>query len=622
MDSRAAIDAALDAGDKVAARQLAETYWHENANASAARFVSGRIDRFWPSGRIVDHRVAIVRSFTVEPVLPLLQAEAALGGCRLIPWVGEFNGYGQEIVSSDSGLYAHAPDTIILAVQTRDIAPRLWSGFADLSDAAVQQEVEAAGGSLAGLISVLRANTPANILVHGLEPPLRPDEGLLDMRRPMGQAEAIAAINRSIRDRIAKLPNVYFLDYADLQARHGRARFVSEKKWATAKLPLTVEAMSWLAQEWWRHLSILALPQAKVLAIDLDNTLWGGTVGEDGLSGLKLSDEYPGVFFKNLQRTVLDVSRRGILVSLVSKNNMQDALQVIDDHPDMLLRREHIAAMRINWEPKAANIASIAEELKLGLESFVFVDDNPVECDAIRRSLPEVTVLQLGDDPSTYSDMLRDIASLERLDASAEDAQRTRYYADERERRDLQTNAESLDEFLASLNIQVGIAAIDDLSLARASQLTLKTNQLNLTTRRYTESQLRERLAGAGCAGYVLRASDRFGDNGIVGVAIVDTLGDTLFIDTLLLSCRVIGRKIETAFLAVLADLARQSGLSHLRGWYIPTAKNAPARDIYRQADLTHLETRDREELWGLELEGGHVAVPQWMTLISPAEAR
>ena len=619
LDPRARIDAALAAGDLVAAREHAASYWRDNPNASAARFVTGRLDRLWPAGRVTDHRLAVLRSFTVEPVLPLLQADAALAGCRLIPWVGEFNAYGQEILDPGSGLYAHRPDTVIVAVQTRDIAPRLWSGFGDLSAEAVDHEISAAVESLMGLVTQLRARTAAQILVHGLEPPLQPDLGLLDARRPLGQFEAIAAVNRGLREGLTRIPSACFLDYAELQARHGRTRFVSEKKWATARLPLSVEALSWLAQDWWRHLSLFILPRAKVLALDLDNTLWGGVVGEDGLSGIRLSEEYPGVFYKNLQRAVLDAARRGVLIALVSKNNEADALQVLDEHPDMLIRREHVAAMRIDWEPKAENLRSIADELSLGLEAFVFVDDNPAECEAVRRSLPEVTVLQLGDDPSTYAAQLRALPGLERLEASAEDGARMRYYVEERQRKDLQGQVESLEDFLGSLDIRVEVAPIDAMTLARASQLTLKTNQLNLTTRRYSEAQLQQRLALSGWAGYLLRAADRFGDNGIVGVALLETSGGTCRIDSFLLSCRVIGRQIETAFLSVLAEAARGAGCVELEGWYLPTAKNAPAREIYAQAGFTRREATEAGELWSVDLQSGGVTVPPWIAVAPPA---
>jgi FkbH-like protein len=620
-DARAAIEAALDAGVTGVARGLADAYWRANPNASAARFLVARLERLWPADRIVDHRVAVLRSFTVEPVVPLLQAEAALGGCRVHPWVGDFNTYGQEILDSQSGLYGHRPDTVVLAVQARDLAPELWSGFATPDDAAIAAGIEAATERLAGLVDQLRARTDANILVHGLAAPPLSSEGLVETLREHTQAEAIAAVNVALRRRFRDMSGVVLLDVQGLQARFGAQAFNSEKKWATAKLPLSVDALGWLAQEWWRYLCVLAMPPAKVLALDLDNTLWGGVVGEDGLRGIKLGEEFPGVFFKDFQRAILDVARRGVLVALVSKNNLEDAMRVFDEHPDMVLRREHIAAMRVNWEPKVTNLIAIAKELNLGLESIVFFDDNPVERAAIRRGLPDVIVPELDDDPSTFVQALRSIPSLERLQRSSEDAARTRLYAEERERRVLQESAEDVESFLASLDIRVEVSAIDDLSLARAAQLTQKTNQLNMTTRRYKEAELSARLSSGELRGYVLRSTDRFGDNGTVGVALMSLADGVAELDTFLMSCRVIGRQIETAFLAVLADEARAAGASRLSGWFRPTAKNAPARDIYRQAGLSLDRSAENADLWGLDLAQDAIAVPSWIQL-TEARAR
>lgn len=611
-DPRAGIDAAVDAGAVGEALELARAYWQAGANPSNARFLISRMARLW-GDRVIDHRVAILRSLTVEPLVPLVEAEAALWGRRLVPWIGEFNAYGQEILDPGSGLYAHQPDTVILAVQTRDVAPELWSRFGDLPDDAVAETVAAVAARLADLVGVLRGRTSANILVHGLAPPPVPGEGLLGARRPVSQAEAIAAVNRALRERFSTLPSVYLLDMDELQARHGRGRFHSEKKWVTTKLPFTIDGLGWMAKEWWRWLAVFALPQAKVLALDLDNTLWGGVVGEDGVAGLKLGDEHPGAFFTDLQRTVLEIAGRGVLLVLVSKNNLEDAMRVFDEHPQMLLRREHLAALRVNWEPKPANLVALAQELNLGLESFVFLDDNPAERAAVRRALPEVIVPEIGADPSTYADALRALPQLERLSMSAEDAERTRMYAQERERRDLQAGADNLEDFLASLDIRVAISPIDAMTLPRASQLTLKTNQLNTTTRRYNEAQLAERLADPAWSGFVLSASDRFGDNGVVGVALLHGEGEVSLIDTFLLSCRVIGRGIETAFLAHLAASARAAGHAKLQGWFVPTPKNAPARDIYRQADFQPVDAASEGDLWELDLKDQAVVVPSWI---------
>ena len=401
---RAEIDMALDQGDRVSALRHAQTYWQANPNALAARFITARLDRLYD--RAPTHKVAFLRSFTVEPVLPLLQAEAALAGCRIETWVGDFNAYAQDILNPASGLYAFEPQTVVLALQTRDLTPDLWSGFATLAPEDVQAEIERVSALLANLVAKLRATSTVNILLHGLEPPIWPDQGLLDLSREAGQVDAIRQINRNLRQICAGQSATHFLDYDELQARHGRQAWSDPKKWATTRLPMSVQALPWMAQAWWRHLHVLALPPAKVLALDLDNTLWGGTIGEDGMDGIKLGGESPGLFFRDLQQAILDISRRGILLTVVSKNNEADALEVIDRHPEMKIRSAHLAAMRINWLPKPQNLMDLAAELNLGVDSFIFVDDNPVECEAVRRALPGVQVVEMSGDPATFAEGL------------------------------------------------------------------------------------------------------------------------------------------------------------------------------------------------------------------------
>jgi FkbH-like protein len=619
-ERRAGIEALLSAKDAEAALFEARRLWASGADAAVARFIKRHGQALWGERPMREHRVAILRSFTVEPVVPLLEAEAALAGVRIEPWVGAFNAYAQEILDPAGALYAHNPDTVILSVQARDVAPALWERFGALSAEEIEHEIDRAARLLTDLLGALRRSTGASILCHGLERPLDPNEGLLEANRAMRQADAIEAVNRRLRAWCAGQAGTYVLDYDQLVGRHGRERWFDEKKFATARLPLSVAALGWLAAEWWRHLAVLALPPAKVLALDLDNTLWGGVIGEDGPHGVRLGKEAPGVFFRGLQQTVLDIARRGVLVVLVSKNNEADALEVIDTHPEMLIRRGDLAGWRINWTPKPANLVDLARELNLGLDAFVFVDDNPAECEAVRRALPEIDVVELPEDPAHYPGFLRRLPRLQRLSTSQEDAERGRYYADERERRVLQSTADSLESFLGSLEIEVGVESISPSTLARAAQLTQKTNQLNMTTRRYTEAELEHRLRDATWSGYVLRARDRFGDNGVVGAALLHHKGGDSLIDTFLLSCRVIGRGIETAFLARLASDARRRGASRLLGEFLPTAKNAPAANIYKDAGFTLEGEEAAMSLWRLDLETGAIVAPAWISWTGEAE--
>ncbi len=613
--AREEIEAYLADGHRPGALAAARGYWQADPSASAARYVTSLIDKLWPAARVTTHRVAFLRSFTVEPMVPMLQAEAALDGCRVEAWVGDFNAYGQDILNPASALYASKPDTIVFAVQLRDISPDLWARFADLPEGEVEGEADRAAETVIDLLSALRQRTSAHILVHGFERPLEPSLGILDARRKTGQGDAIARLNGRIRAFAAGERGITWLDYDELQSRFGRAAWIDDRKWLTARLPLSVDAMPRLAAAWWRHIAPLARPQAKVLVLDLDNTLWGGTVGEDGVAGLKLGADYPGAYFQSLQRAALDLARRGVLLAIASKNNEADAMEVIAGHPGMLIRPEHIAAHRINWQPKPQNIAEMAKELNLGLDSFVFLDDNPAEREAVRRGCPDVTVVELPKDPARYAECLRRVAAFERHAVLEEDRDRTRLYREERERRDLMSGAGSLEEYLHALKVGIDIKPMTAATLARAAQLTQKTNQLNMTTRRYTEAQLEAVAREPGVGVYVLNASDRFGDNGLVGVAITRTAGPVTGIDTFLLSCRVIGRGVETAFLAHLAEAARAQGSSLLSGWFLKTAKNAPAADIYKNAGFHAAETTPVGQLWTFDLATRSLSAPPWIAM-------
>ncbi len=612
---RQRIETLLEACNRPEAIEEAIQYWAEHPNASSGQWITAHFDKLWAPETAISHRVAFVRSFTIEPIIPLLQSTATLKGCRLIPWVGEFNAYAQEILDPDSALYAHQPDSIILALQSRDVAPSLWSQFVDLPAAQIDQEINDAAALVAGLVAAIRQHSSAHVVVHGLERPLWPSAGLFDSRHSLGQLDAFAAINLRIRELCANQHNIYWLDYDDLQARHGRLGWHSEKKWATAKLPLSVTALPKMAEEWWRYLEVLAMPPVKVLLLDLDDTLWGGTVGEDGLGGIKISRAYPGLYFRNFQRAILDIRARGILLAVVSKNNEQDALEVLQEHPEMILRPHHFAALRINWLTKPDNIVAIAQELGLGLQSFAFFDDNPAERDSVKRILPQVKVIDVPDDPSAYAACLRSQPMFERFDISHEDRFRNDQYAAQAERKKLMVSSESKEDFLFSLQTEIEIKEIDNYSLVRSAQLTQKTNQFNVTTKRYSEAQISTIMADPTWQGFTLQATDRFGDNGIVGLALLCDNDQTCEIDTFLLSCRVLGRSIEIAFLAILAEKAKERCATRLAGWFIPTAKNGPAASVYPDAGFQCGEQRELSTFWFYALNGKPIELPRWITI-------
>ena len=565
--------------------------------------------------------MAVLRSFTVEPLVPLLRAAGFANGLDLTVWTGDFNAYAQEILDSESRLYGFAPDAILLAVQTRDLAPELWDGFASLSEAERAAVAERAATELDGLLAAIRERSAAHVIVHGLEQPPQASLGALDAQAAEGQRESIRRINRALRESAAARRGVYVLEYDEVIARHGRSRWYDERRWQTMRLPMTAEAMPGLAAEWLRYLHPIAGRICKALVVDLDNTLWGGVVGEDGVEGLKLDEGHPGAAFRALQRAMLDLHHRGILLAICSKNNAADALAAIEGHPGMLLRPQHFAAMRIDWNDKAGNLREIAEELNLGLDALAFLDDNPAERALVRRELPEATVIDLPADPAGYAEALRACAVFERLTLSAEDRERGRFYAEQRQRSELRRSTASLDEYYRSLAQRVEIRPAEAGTIARIAQLTQKTNQFNLTTRRYSEQQIEALAAAPDSRVYAARVTDRFGDHGLVGVAILRCGAEAWEIDTLLLSCRVIGRTVETALLSFLAAEARAAGAARLEGWFLPTKKNAPAENFYPSHRFHPVRRTDAGAHWALDLATASVACPDWIELLSPNHA-
>jgi FkbH-like protein len=376
--------------------------------------------------------------------------------------------------------------------------------------------------------------------------------------------------------------------------------------------------VGYLAKEWARFLHPLTGKVAKAVAIDLDNTLWGGVIGEDGMAGIRLGGEYPGAAYRSLQRALLDLYRRGILLAVCSKNNPEDAMEALERHPEMLLRPQHFAALRINWQDKAQNLREIAAELNIGIDAIAFLDDNPVERQHVRAGLPEVTVIELPEDPMQYARVLRESPVFERLTLSEEDRERGQYYVAQRERTQLEQSVGSKEDFYRSLQQEAEVAAVSPATLARVAQLTQKTNQFNVTTRRYTEQEISDKAASPDWGVYSIRVRDRFADNGLVGVAILHFDGDGCEIDTLLLSCRVIGRTVETAFLAWLIERAEARGAKRIAGWFLPTKKNAPAKDFYASHGFDRASEDSRGVLWALDLPQSRVVRPEWVRLIAP----
>lgn len=613
---RQRVEQAFEDGDVYRLADAVRDLLHANPGRTTDRFLRNLLER--AGSRIPGLRrckVALLSSFSIEFVHDTLVAQGLASGVAIDIYQAAFGSYRQEILDGASLLYSAAPDVVILAVEGEAWTPLPYSGYFEAPenaspavDVSVQQE-------LADLIKAFRARCTSPILVHNIALPDWRKLGIYDPKASTGQGRLISNINDAIARAARDATDVHVVDYAALVNRHGALRWYDERMRLFAGAPIAGGMQSHLAAEYVKYIAALLGMTRKCMVLDLDNTLWGGVVGEDGPDGIALGPNYPGNAFMEFQRYVQDLRRRGVIIAAASKNNPADVDEVLTRHSFMLLRSDDFAAMEINWGPKSESIVRLAERLSIGLEHMVLVDDNPAECEQVRRALPMVRVVTLPTAPEAYVRTLQEMALFDTLGLSSEDRKRGELYRQRAEAESLRSSMASVEDYYRNLEMKLTIAPVKEESLVRAAQLTRKTNQFNVTTTRYSEAELANRTGQPDWVVSTVSVKDRFGDNGIVGVVMAQTKGRALEIDTLLLSCRVIGRTVETAMLAHLCDEARKRQLSVIHARIVPTTKNAPVRDVFERHGFTKSnEDSAGTTYWLLDLKRAGVECPEWFS--------
>ncbi len=541
-------------------------------------------------------RVAVLGNVTTDVLAPYLQYQGMRAGLRVEIAQGGYDTLAQEALAERSELLAAAKVVLVL-LNGRTAAPDLFLGYASLD----AERVSATSGALLDRVATIargiRRQTPALIVWCGLETPLEPAFGVTDASMPHGQVQCIARLNSGIRDVLHEIGNAYLLDVDRLVAVRGAADFYDERLWALARVPYAAAGLATLAEAATRFWRALAGRARKCLVLDCDDVLWGGVLGEEGLSRIKLSRTHPGEAYRNIQQVAVNLFHRGVAIALCSKNNEADVWEVFDRHPDMVLRREHIAAHRINWKDKASNLVELARELNIGADSLVFVDDNPFEIEMVRAMLPEVETIHVPAERITSAaETLARSGLFDTLSLTEEDKQRGRMFLEAAERRREQAVAADPEAYLASLGVTIVVERAQPVHYARMAQLSQKTNQFNLTTRRYSEGDIRGFAESPDSAALCCTVSDRFGSLGLVGICLLKFSPEETEIDTLLMSCRALGRGAENAMMHAVHSMAKVRGAARLTSLWIPTAKNAPAKDYlpalgFRESQSTEAGT-------------------------------
>lgn len=531
-------------------------------------------------------RLAVLGDCATQQLSVALRGESVRRDFPLTVYDADYDQMEALILDDHSALYEFAPDYILIYSCTQKLRLR----YEDTPTAERSQFAERELERFCGLWSKLSANSKAKIIMFDFPEPDDAVFGSYSLRTPISFAYQCRRLNFLLGEAMAQsYPNVCPAALSRIQNQLGRENFCDARMWYLAKMSMQTETLPYAAS---MVLDIVLATQGKIkkcVICDLDNTLWGGVIGDDGVDGIQLGELGTGPAFVALQRYLKSLKERGILLAICSKNNEDTAKEPFLHHPDMVLRLEDIAMFVANWENKAENIRKIQETLNIGMDSLVFLDDNAFERNLVRGMLPEVTVPELPEDPALVPAFLENLHLFEAAGFSEEDGARTAQYRAEAERRAAQSTFADYDSYLTSLEMRGKIAPFDSFHYARIAQLTQRSNQFNLRTVRYTDAEIEALAKNPDYVTRYMTLSDRFGDHGLISVVILKKHDDAMFIDTWLMSCRVLRRGVEQCLFDAVVALTLQEGCQKLFAEYIPTAKNKMVEHFYEECGMTPL---------------------------------
>lgn len=539
-------------------------------------------------------QINFLRNFTLEGIEPFLKYHCLTSGIQPDIVFGNYDTIQQEILDTKSHLYTKSPDILVVALYLETYLQNTF--VSDWSAGEVMN-------SLNTLYSDLAQRTSSTIAINTFVPPFYNDYGIINNVNLSDKYNEVVLLNQLLKEFVRCNSSRFILmDWERFVRLLGQEASMDYRFWYMSKAPFKNGFFDLYSLELVKIARSLKGKSKKCLVLDCDNTLWGGIIGEESLHGIKLDrHSYPGNIFYDFHKKVLKLHERGVLIALCSKNNEQDVFEVFDKHPHTLLKREHFAAYRINWQDKASNIKELSSELNLGLDSFVFIDDNQMECGLIRDLVPEVTVLQVPDKLYTYPRLLDHDGLFDTISLSTEDRKRSTMYRAEVNRKMEQAKYDTIDEYLASLSLSINVHQVKQEEIQRVSQLTQKTNQFNLTTQRYSEAQIKAFTEDPAKAVICLSARDKFGDSGITGVLIAKNDENTGIIDSLLMSCRILGRNIEVAFvIKALEIMERNWNIEVWQATYIPTQKNQQVSEFWSGIGFTEVDRQNNRIIYNL----------------------
>jgi FkbH-like protein len=531
-----------------------------------------------------DYTVAYLANHTIDSLSRYTSVECAIKGQFVKTYIGAYNQFFQEVLAPESSLIQAKPDLIFLSLILRELSPKVSNCFLTLTTDDRADEIERIVKQLKEWSEIAKSRTESSILISNFVRPAYSQAGVADLQQELGEAEFYAELNLALLKSFRDDQRVFIFDMDHTIARYGKNHSTNEKMYHLAKFEWNEAVYPLISAELWRYIVAIKASTKKCLVLDLDNTLWGGIVGEDGVDGIKIGHgDAEGEAYLAFQYAVRSLLERGVILAICSKNNKEDVDEVFSQRSEMLLHKEDFSAIEVNWDHKYTNIQKIAQELNIGTDSIVFIDDNPAECAMVMQALPEVTTVHLKGDPSQFAGILMNLSEFEKLFITSEDKTKRDQYQQNSKREQHKLDIGNIDDYLQSLGTEVLIETASKKHLPRIHQLFSKTNQFNITTIRYTPSDIEIFLNNAQWNLNIVQVKDNFGDLGIVGLYLVELDNSIARIDSLVLSCRALGRGIETCMMnTIKQDFLLSGKCNVLKGLFCQTAKNMPASSFFK----------------------------------------
>ena len=525
--------------------------------------------------------IAFLSSFTINGLSETVQVKCNEKKIYCDTYAGGYNQFSQEILNLKSKLYDFTPNLTFLILDLRSVLGDLFFFPYSYTEKEKKELINSKLNELFEIITFFVKNSNSKLVLTNFNSPSYSSYGIASMKSNFNLKDMVLYMNKKLQEFTINENSIFIFDFDAFVSKFGEKNVFNYQNYFFGDIKIDLDYIPYFANELIPYIIAQLGISKKCIVLDLDNTLWGGTVGEDGFDGIKLGPQLPGNTYLEFQKNLKALKNRGIILAINSKNNFNDAIQVINEHPNMILRKEDFSSIMINWNNKVSNMYEIAQELNIGLDSIVFFDDDPVNRELMRTSLPDILTVELPKDSSEYVNTLHELPEFSMFEITDEDSKRSEMYAQQQTRKEFEISTPNLEDLLRNLSLELIIKKSNNFTNPRISQLILKTNQFNLTTKRYTAEEIlnftNDENIIVGCA----QVKDKFGDHGITGVFIIKkSNSNEWFLDTFLLSCRIIGREIEKGILNYIINEAKKNGIKIIKSQYVRTEKNTPIQDF------------------------------------------